>query len=312
MILRLAIDVKSIERVFTVIRYYSFRRFGVDSLPVTPQFDAIDPYRTRIGGVPHGRFVSPRPPVRRDKRPEAKGTPKSQRDESKRGVGVVAGPGARPYPKVDANPELFVEGFRWQASAWDCEPTQVFNILHELANRHANPSVGLGLDVIHRVFPAALEGPSWSHAIRALGKRLPSNYKVVYALGSTNSRWPNVEAVLAADDCSLPIIAVSSEYWKEVTTGGNEGAGMDHALVVVGRSEDKIVVFDSYIAILARSTYARTGIGKLKISDGLVKIEEVELIRYWEESQVPRYQLWVQRIGRREIQQKLEVEEGRE
>jgi hypothetical protein len=217
----------------------------------------------------------------------------------------LGGPGLKPYPKVGQTPLFLVDGFRWQAREIDCEPTQVFNALRELSRRHADPSVGLSYSQVVSVLPPALEGPSWSRAVRTLGSRLPDNYKVFNRKGSSEARWPDVERVLRDEDASLPIIGVSSSYWREVSDAIKPADAMDHTLLVLGSESEKVTLFDSYAAIFAHSTHAKIRGPGVALSDGIVEVSPVKLIRYWEEAGIPRYLFWIQRVGRRTTQRKL-------
>ncbi len=243
------------------------------------------------GETPHGigRRAQPIPPAP---------------DQGKRGPGALAGPGIKPYLKSGLPSPAFVEDFRWQAREIDCEPTQVYNLLVELSRRHGDPSVRLGYNVVIGLLPPLLEGVSWNRAVGSLGHRVPANYQVRYSIGS-ESRWPDVERVLTNEETSLPLIGVSREYWHEVADRLPAADETDHALLVLSSSAERVEVFDSYIAILNRSTRARSPKRRLTMADGIVSVSPVKLIGYWEGAGIPRHLFWVQRKGKKTTQRLL-------
>lgn len=221
----------------------------------------------------------------------------------------LAGPGLKPYLKAGQTPLFLADGFRWQVREHDCEPTQVFNVLRELSRRHADPTLGLPYAVVSSALPPALEGASWRRAVRTLGNRLPRNYRVFNRIGSPESRWQEVEKILHDEESSLPIIAVSSGYWAEVSDGIRAADNMDHTLVVLAVESGKVIVFDSYAAINSRSTHAKSRSRSVSLSDGIVPVSPVKLIRYWQEAGIPSYLFWVARTGRQTTRQTLLITE---
>lgn len=221
-----------------------------------------------------------------------------------RRAGALAGPGLRPYHKTGTVAADFVNGFRWQTREVDCEATQVFNLLNELSRRHADPAVHLDYTDINHALPFPLEGVSWNRAVGVLKKRVPPNYKVCYSMGSSTG-WMNVERVLANEEASLPLIGVSGKYWAEVSDGLPIDDALDHALLVLSSTPDRVEVFDSYMSILNKSTHAKRRAEKVELADGLVHIAPVRLIRYWEEARIPKHMFWVQRTGKKRVQRTL-------
>ena len=235
--------------------------------------------------------------------PHAPANPPALSSE-KRGPGALAGPGHSPYPKSGLPSWAFTEGFRWQGRAIDCEPTQVFNLLSELSRRHCDPSIKLGYETVVQILPPMLEGVAWNRAIKSLDRRVPANYQVRYSMGSS-SRWADVERVLADEEASLPLIGVSQGYWREVSNSQAAVGGTDHALLVLSTNSERVEVFDSYIAILNRSTRSRSRRSRLTMADGIVSVSPVRLISYWEQAGIPRHLFWVQRRGKRLTQRLL-------
>ena len=187
----------------------------------------------------------------------------------------------------------------------------MFNLLLELSRRHGDLLVRLGYETVVRFLPPMLEGVSWNRAVGALGHRLPANYKVCYSIGS-ESRWPDVERILKDEETSLPLIGVSREYWTEVADRLPAADETDHALLVLSSTPEHVEVFDSYMAILNRSTRVRSPKRRLTLADGVVSVSPVKLIGYWEGAGIPRHLFWVQRKGKRATQRLItELPESR-
>lgn len=267
---------------------------------------STDSVATRI---PFGMGVAPDGIAFSSNRARAASRPnETQSDPSSlpgHGRHALAGPGLKPYQKAGLRPPFFVEGFRWQTREIDCEPTQVFNVLRELSRRHADPLLSLPYAAVSSVLPPALEGASWRRAVKTLGSRLPNNYRVLNRIGSFESRWQDVERILGDEESSLPIIAVSSQYWSEVSDKMDPNESMDHALIVLESDATRVTVFDSYAAILSRSTHAKTRGRKVTLEDGLISVSPVKLLRYWEGAGIPKYLFWVTRTGRKSSQRQL-------
>lgn len=220
--------------------------------------------------------------------------------------GPLGGPGLRPYLKSGHPLAEFVKPFKWQGFDFDCEPTQVFNIIRELGLRHAEPTMAtIPYQAVSKTLPPALEGAAWQQAVIAIGKKLPKNYTLKYVRGSVDSRWDKVRNILRDEESSLPLISVSSEYWVELFDKAAPEEGMDHTLIVVDANDSEVQLFDSYLPIAAKSTRFRLrGQGRNPVR-GVITVSLVNLIKYWVGTNVPRFVFWIQRTGERTKQTTL-------
>ena len=148
---------------------------------------------------------------------------------------------------------------------------------------------------MRRALPPALAGPAWARAVRSLSSRMPPNYRVLYKL-APESRWADVERTVKDDNASMPLIGVSREYWAEVSNAPVNESDIDHALIVLATTPEMTTVFDSYAAILAKSTHATIDRARPGLDLGVIRVATINLNRYWGAARVPKHVFWIQRV----------------
>ena len=119
--------------------------------------------------------------------------------------------------KTSQTPKEVAKSFQFQVEPWDCDPTQIYNLLSELRRRHGAGVPALDLNGIRHIIPAALEGNRHLRAVANLKRRLaPRGYSARAIFGSVESSWATVLRILRDEGTSYPMVGVSPEYWTEL------------------------------------------------------------------------------------------------
>lgn len=200
--------------------------------------------------------------------------------------------------KSSQTPKEVCKSFQFQVEPWDCDPTQIHNLISELRRRHGSGLPELSLGEVRQIVPAALEGNRHLRAIGNLRRRLvPWGYTAKATFGSVESSWTTVVRVLRDDDASYPMLGVSPEYWGEVSTRPKLSASMGHSLVLLQATDEEALLFDSYFSHLARAGQLKRHLGPaVRPENAVVTIPLTKLVTYWSNAHTPRYCLWVERV----------------
>jgi len=199
-------------------------------------------------------------------------------------------------------PGQVVRRFSFQHVETDCEVAQCFNILHELSDRLAVPGLRIPYDeLIAAILPnaAAPVQPGPAKWLPKVQRKLPQAFRIRARSDVDRARWPLVQAVLRNPDTSYPIIGVSSEYWAQVTTKGDNYRGLDHDLILMQSDRITSVVFDSFASKLAgRGIFkARAKKGSSTPARGVIQIPTPRLVTLWEQAKTGKYVIWIERAA---------------
>lgn len=160
---------------------------------------------------------------------------------------------------TDTDRETFQEtvtDFRPQITADMCLPTALKNILDELANRH-NFNMTLSTSDLNDICDYREGFAATSRNIPARLNPEIKKYNIeVKVAGGTS--FQDLEAIIRADERSLPIVELDSAYFDSVDgynpRGGSDGYQWNHTVIPFAVNDETVLFYDPYEQIFQRSS----------------------------------------------------------
>jgi hypothetical protein len=216
-------------------------------------------------------------------------------------------------PKGSLRPKEVAEKMVFQATPWDCERTQVFNVLAELLRRSPGENPASPRDLVFSCFNGAVPTPVGGKAgwFAKLAQRVGPRFEAVVSKPEGTARWANVTDALSEEAASFPVIAVSSGYWAEVDTRPKELGDQEHCLALLSADKVSAVVFDCYLNRICSMGHCELPLGRsIAPGDAAVEVPLQRLFKYWEGTSPPRFYFYVRRLGYR-LKSLAEFEEAK-
>ena len=186
----------------------------------------------------------------------------------------------------------------FQAESWDCERTQMFNVLKEFGERHPTLAVASPRELVFSCFNRALPTPvggkaGWAAKLQtSLGERV----RLIISKPDGSARWSTVAGAISDEDCSFPIIGVSPDYWSEVSNSQQDLGGPEHDIVVLAADKSNALVFDCYLNRIWASGRSRLPSPKtVDPTYAVVSLSMTKLVSLWERTNPPRFYCYVRR-----------------
>lgn len=186
----------------------------------------------------------------------------------------------------------------FQAEPWDCERTQVFNALREFSDRHPSLAPTTPRELVFSCFNGAMPTAVGGHSgwLGKLQKRIGPRVLTLASKPDGSARWSTVANAVAEEDCSFPLIAVSSRYWTEVSSSPSDLGDMEHIIIVLAADKNDAWIFDCYLDRVWHSTRSKFPVPNPRLPNkAIVRLPMTRLIGYWEETNPPRFYFYFRR-----------------
>ncbi|MCL4308641.1 MAG: hypothetical protein M1126_04675 [Candidatus Thermoplasmatota archaeon] len=188
----------------------------------------------------------------------------------------------------------------FQATPWDCERTQVFNVMAELLRRSSGAASPR--DVVFSCFNGTVPTPVGGKAgwFAKLAGRIAPRFEPVVSRPDGTGKWANIIGALQDENTSFPVISVSKDYWGEVDSRPKELGDLEHALVLLSADKADAVVFDCYLNRICSMGHCKLPLGRsIAPRNAVVEVPVQRLFKYWEGTSPPRFYFYVRRVGYR-------------
>jgi hypothetical protein len=164
-------------------------------------------------------------------------------------------------------------------------------ILDELANRHNDKSLKIGLKSINKICNYTKKfGPKMEIVVPAINNKVTDAGYIAKEIEG-HDRFKELRDILFDDDTSLPIICFGPNYLKDQkgssTTYTVPGAPehYDHCVIVIN-IVDKIEIIDPFDAYLSEKTY---------IKNVIKSLTKPKFLYYWSNSGTPYWIMWIEK-----------------
>ena len=191
--------------------------------------------------------------------------------------------------KVNRVIDDITKHFKYQANPNTCEPNGIYNILHELGDRHGRKDIQFTEARVDQIcgykHPIGINVrvvvPNLNQALKGTGYTVHDRVR---------SSFPNLRSVLTDTSCSFPLAGLSFEYLRDIHGYGRTD-GSDHVVIVFKASDVNVAVYDPFEGLNPSMRRANQGYGK-----GVVVLPTSEFLTYWEDAIVSTsWMLWIRK-----------------
>lgn len=182
-----------------------------------------------------------------------------------------------------------VKRFKYQANPNSCEPTCIYNVLHELGDRDDRRDIQFSETRINQICGYKHPiGPNVRVIIPNLNKALGRTGYT--ARDRVRSTFDNLRSVLTDQSCSYPLLGLSYEYLRN-EHDYRRSDGSDHVVIVFKANDLSFALYDPFEGLRPSMRRANLGYGK-----GIVVIPTTDILDYWENASVSTsWMLWVRK-----------------